>query len=900
MGALLSRARGVARPAGGGDAPAPRARGFERLRRGDTAGALQVFQPRRRTTTGRGSAPRWRYLAVGDVDRARASVSRPPPRREARGRTARAAGRRGAGHRRCRRGPRASSTRRWRRTATRPAAARAAVVDRAARNQPDAARDIAERALAAHSALGRRARRRQRSRAEPVRSRRGARAISIARSPFDPGDVHALVNRARIRFGTDDTAGARAGRGPRPPPSPPTMHRCARCAGSSASPRATRPGARRLRGGGAARPRVRRATPRASASCTSARAGRRAAARGDADRDAARAEGGAVPELSGQGLLPGASAFPKGCRRSASAKRLDPRDPTPWLYASFFLRDQNQQVRRARRAATGDRAQRSSAPSIAAGCCSIAIWRPRTSASRRSTANWGSRPGAPSKRSTRSRPTSPTRARTSSWPKPTAACPIAPRRSAASCCSTSSTRRSIAIRSTTSPSTRRSSSSRASSLSATVETGSRDTRSATSASLRQRALRARGVSSRRRADDGLRPSANDDRVQGFFRASSRSGRAATCSSASAACAAARAPASRAPTAWFGLDTGDAGHPAAVHPAPDPNREQPLQRQRQSTLAPEAQWRRRLGAHGVGALRRPRHRSTSRAVRHLVAVRGLRPHAVRSALGRSAITNPFTIVRRPDSAGDAVRPPSGDRRHQSVWHDKDDSLFAKTISHRIGRRSTSRSGSDRDRYGDGDHTLRDEIQITPLAARHWRASPISRSELSRHRSRSAPSSWTKGTRGRSLGSAARRRPCVRAAAFRQLNTNFLGSNIAPPTVAGSSSRATSFPRPCATNTTSRSNTRATGRSSRCAGSIATTTSSVPDPGAAQLHPRGGRNGHRRQRLRQLDRHPRVTRVRRQSVRAARDGRFRPRRQPGARRRQRRFTRAASSSASRAAT
>ena len=54
-----------------------------------------------------------------------------------------------------------------------------------------------------------------------------------------------------------------------------------------------------------------------------------------------------------------AGRFPEGLSALASAKRLDPRDPTPWLYTSFFLRDQNQQVRGARRAAPGDRAQRS-------------------------------------------------------------------------------------------------------------------------------------------------------------------------------------------------------------------------------------------------------------------------------------------------------------------------------------------------------------------------------------------------------------------------------------------------------------------------------------------------------------------------------------------------------------
>jgi tetratricopeptide (TPR) repeat protein len=36
--------------------------------------------------------------------------------------------------------------------------------------------------------------------------------------------------------------------------------------------------------------------------------------------------------------------FPEGLSALETAKRLDPRDPTPWLYASLYLRDQNRQV----------------------------------------------------------------------------------------------------------------------------------------------------------------------------------------------------------------------------------------------------------------------------------------------------------------------------------------------------------------------------------------------------------------------------------------------------------------------------------------------------------------------------------------------------------------------------
>ena len=36
--------------------------------------------------------------------------------------------------------------------------------------------------------------------------------------------------------------------------------------------------------------------------------------------------------------------FPEGLAALASAKRLDSHDPTPWLYTSLFLRDQNRQL----------------------------------------------------------------------------------------------------------------------------------------------------------------------------------------------------------------------------------------------------------------------------------------------------------------------------------------------------------------------------------------------------------------------------------------------------------------------------------------------------------------------------------------------------------------------------
>ena len=162
-------------------------------------------------------------------------------------------------------------------------------------------------------------------------------AISI-----DPTDVGALVDRARLRFGVGDTAGAR------------------RDADRAA---ARSPDDAQLR---------------SLAGFIKLAAGQDSAAR--ADFEAAIGSDAALAEphlglgllhfrrgLSDEGLLEMLTAtllepkvslyqsylgkayyqlkrFPQGLATLESAKRLDPRDPTPWLYASFFLRDLNRQV----------------------------------------------------------------------------------------------------------------------------------------------------------------------------------------------------------------------------------------------------------------------------------------------------------------------------------------------------------------------------------------------------------------------------------------------------------------------------------------------------------------------------------------------------------------------------
>jgi tetratricopeptide (TPR) repeat protein len=159
---------------------------------------------------------------------------------------------------------------------------------------------------------------------------------------IDPTDTRALVNRARLRFGTGDSQGARQ-----------DADRAAKRAPDDAQLRSLLGFIRMAEGD-------------------------EAAARGDFDAaigsDAALGEPhlglgllhfragvydeGLLEMLTATLLEPKLSLyqsylgkayyqlqrFPEGLAALASAKRLDPRDPTPWLYSSFFLRDLNRQV----------------------------------------------------------------------------------------------------------------------------------------------------------------------------------------------------------------------------------------------------------------------------------------------------------------------------------------------------------------------------------------------------------------------------------------------------------------------------------------------------------------------------------------------------------------------------
>lgn len=159
---------------------------------------------------------------------------------------------------------------------------------------------------------------------------------------MDARHVHALVNRARIRFGVGDTGGARVD------------------ADAAAAVSADDAQVRSLRG----------FIRLADGDIAGARTDFEFAAQADTEfaephlglglvhfrHD--RVDEGLLEMLTATLLEPHVSLyqsylgkayyqarrFPEGLSALASAKRLDPRDPTPWLYTSLFLRDQNRQV----------------------------------------------------------------------------------------------------------------------------------------------------------------------------------------------------------------------------------------------------------------------------------------------------------------------------------------------------------------------------------------------------------------------------------------------------------------------------------------------------------------------------------------------------------------------------
>jgi tetratricopeptide (TPR) repeat protein len=319
---------------------APMAAGFDRLRAGDTAGAIQVFQAAPQVEPWARLGASMAYLADGDIERARSVVQAPfdDAAAEAERRAQLAAIALDSGDIAVARQELAAVLA-TNPTALRPLVLRSSIELR--QNQPAAARQAADRAVAAHP----------RSVGALIAASEAAQSqfdLETAREyldralAIDPGDLHALVNRARIRFGTDDTTGARDD------------------ADRAAAISPDDPQVRSLRG----------FIRLADGDVTGARTDFESAARRDPDFGEPhlglglaffrenRVDEGLDEMLMATLLEPKvalyqsylgkayyqARRFEEGLSALASAKRLDPRDPTPWLYTSFFLRDQNEQV----------------------------------------------------------------------------------------------------------------------------------------------------------------------------------------------------------------------------------------------------------------------------------------------------------------------------------------------------------------------------------------------------------------------------------------------------------------------------------------------------------------------------------------------------------------------------
>jgi Tfp pilus assembly protein PilF len=316
------------------------AAGFERLRARDNSGALQILEPLAAADVWARLGASMAHLAQGRLDRARELASQPAPAgdAEAERRAQLAAVLLAAGDVAAARAELEAVL------AQTPTALRALVVLSSLelrQNKPDRAAAAAERALAAQpESVGALV-----AASEAAQARfdlQAARTYLDRALSIDGRDLRALVNRARIRFGTDDTDGARAD---------------ADLAASIAPDEAQ---VRSLRG----------FINLADTRLAQAQADFDAAAQADAEFGephlglgllhfrAGRVEDGLFEMLTATLLEPRialyqsylgkayyqARRFPEGLAALDSAKRLDPRDPTPWLYSSFYLRDQNRQV----------------------------------------------------------------------------------------------------------------------------------------------------------------------------------------------------------------------------------------------------------------------------------------------------------------------------------------------------------------------------------------------------------------------------------------------------------------------------------------------------------------------------------------------------------------------------
>ena len=318
------------------------AAGFDRLRSGDAAGALQIFDAAPADPWGRIGAS-MAHLRAGNTDLAASVVAAAGPATSADveiGRRAQAAavflavGDLAAARREIDAALTADPG------ALRPLVLLSSIELR--QNKPDRAQAAAGRALAAHpDSVGALL-----AASEAAQARfdlRSARTYLDRAVALDPKDLHALVNRARIRFGTDDTLGARD-----------DADRAAAVARDDAQVRSLLGFINMAEGNrGAAR------ADFAAAAAADPEFGEPHLGLGLIEFRDGNVDEGLLEMLTATLLEPKVSLyqsylgkayyqakrFPEGLAALDSAKRLDPRDPTPWLYSGLYLRDQNHQVK---------------------------------------------------------------------------------------------------------------------------------------------------------------------------------------------------------------------------------------------------------------------------------------------------------------------------------------------------------------------------------------------------------------------------------------------------------------------------------------------------------------------------------------------------------------------------
>ncbi|MGQ0736683.1 MAG: tetratricopeptide repeat protein, partial [Acidobacteriota bacterium] len=316
------------------------ATGFERLGAGDYPAALAIFQAAPTTDPWASIGTSMVYAARGDTTRARSALGEtaPPGDSEPAWRSQMAAVLLASGD------PAAARRELEAVLGRTPAALQALVLLSSLelrQNRPERAREAADRGLAANrQSVGALI-----AASEAAQSRfdlPAARAYLDTALAIDDRSIHALVNRARIRFGTDDTAGARR-----------DADRAAALSSNDAQVRS-----------------LRAFIALSDGKTVDARRDFNAAVQLDPAMGEphlglgllhfreGRVEEGLVEMLTATLLEPKVALyqsylgkayyqsrrFPEGLSALESAKRLDPRDPTPWLYASLYLRDQNEQA----------------------------------------------------------------------------------------------------------------------------------------------------------------------------------------------------------------------------------------------------------------------------------------------------------------------------------------------------------------------------------------------------------------------------------------------------------------------------------------------------------------------------------------------------------------------------